>query len=130
MNITTFQITDDRRLQLVTTDGDLPSWLTDDTNRWIDLHSFDAEQLEHFLAPLDLPVAVREACRSAPTRPLVISLEDVLFMSVPVEIRDKTLRYFSIIVAPTTVITIQYGTATSLQDVGPRSDYRRRTRHT
>ncbi len=118
MNITTYQITDDRRLQLVNTDTDLPSWLTDDTNRWIDLDSFDAEQLEHFLTPLDLPAAVREACRSAPTRPLVISLEDVLFISLPVEIRDKTLRYLSIIVAPTTVITIQYGTASDLGDVG------------
>lgn len=118
MNVTTHQITDDRRLQLVTTPADLSSWLTDDTHRWIDLHSFDTEQLEHFLTPLDLPATVREACRSAPTRPLVISLEDVLFISVPVEIRDKTLRYLSIIVAPTTVITIQYGTATSLLDVG------------
>lgn len=118
MNITTFQITDDRRLQLVDTDADLPSWLTDDTNRWIDLHSFEAEQLEHFLAPLDLPATVREACRSAPTRPLVISLEEVLFISVPVEIRDKMLLYLSIIVAPTTVITVQHGTVTNLQDIG------------
>ena len=118
MNVTMHQITDDRRLQLVDTDADLPSWLTDDTNRWIDLHSFDAEQLEHFLTPLDLPAAVREACRSAPIRPLVISLEDVLFISLPVEIRDKTLRYLSIIVAPTTVITIQHGTASDLGDVG------------
>ena len=118
MNVTTHQITDDRRLQLVDTDADLPSWLTDDTNRWIDLHLFDAEQLEHFLAPLDLPATVREACRSAPTRPLVISLEDVLFLSVPIEIRDKTLRYLSIIVAPTTVITIQHGPETSPQDIG------------
>ncbi|MEE8153938.1 MAG: CorA family divalent cation transporter [Phycisphaerales bacterium] len=118
MNVTTQQITDDRRLQLVTTPADLSSWLTDDTHRWIDLHWFDTEQLEHFLTPLDLPATVREACRSAPTRPLVISLEDVLFISVPVDIRDKMLRYLSILVAPTTVITIQYGTATSLQDVG------------
>jgi len=118
MNITTHQITDDRRLRLVTMDTDLPSWLTDDTNRWIDLHSFDAKQLEHFLAPLDLPATVREACLSAPTRPLVISLEEVLFLSVPLEIRDKTLHYLSIIVAPTTVITIQYDTTTNLGDVG------------
>lgn len=118
MNITTHQITDDRRLRLVTMDTDLPSWLTDDTNRWIDLHSFDAKQLEHFLAPLDLPATVREACRSAPTRPLVISLEEVLFISVPVEIRDKMLLYLSIIVVPTTVITVQHGTVTNLQDIG------------
>lgn len=126
MNITTYQITDDCRLQLVNTDADLPSWLTDNTNRWIDLHSFDAEQFEHFVTPLDLPATVREACRSAPTRPLVISLEDVLFISVPVEIRDKMLRYLSIIVAPSTVITIQHGSVTNLQDIGTNQSNIRR----
>jgi len=108
MQFHTYEITNNRYLRLREADSISPEWLTDDIHRWIDITEFQEDELRALLAPLNLHSDIADACSVPHSYPLVINLEQTLFVSIPVQSRGNCLTYLSFLCAPTTLITIQH----------------------
>ena len=108
MQFHVYEIADDRYLRGIEVDSISPQWLIDDKNRWINLTEFQKHDLELLLAPLDLHPEILDACLVPQSRPLVITLEQILFVSLPVQTDKDELSYLTFVCGPTTLITIQH----------------------
>jgi len=116
MQFNAYEITEDRRLRLVEADSISHQWLTDDVQRWIDLTEFQTNELEALLEPLDLHQEIVEACLVPQTRPRVITLEQYVFASIPVQTDKDNLSYLTFLCGPTTLITIQHSNISYMDD--------------
>ena len=83
MQFHTYEITNNRYLRLREADSISPEWLTDDIHRWIDITECNEDELTDLLAPLNLHPEITDACSVPPSYPLVIKLEQTLFVSIP-----------------------------------------------
>ena len=117
MQFNVYEITEDRYLRYVETDSISPKWLTDENHRWIDLAEFQKHDLEALLAPLDLNSEILDACLVPQSRPRVITLEQILFVSIPVQADKDNLCYLTLLGAPTTLITIQHSEILYMDDL-------------
>ena len=126
MQFHVYEITEDRYLRYVEADSISPKWLTDDNHRWIDLTDFQKHDLEALLAPLDLNSEIMDACLVQQSRPRVITLEQILFVSIPVQTDKDNLCYLTFLCDPTTIITIQHSEILYLDDLASRCLHDRR----
>ena len=117
MQFNAYEITEDRCLRLVDADSISLQWLTDDAHRWIDLTEFQKHDLEALLAPLDLHPEIVDACLVPQSRPRVITLERILFVSIPAHTDNDNLCYLTFLCGPTTLITIQHADILFMDDV-------------
>ena len=117
MQFSAFEITEDRRLRRIEADSISPEWLTDDAQQWFDLTEFKKDELEALLVPLDLHPEVLNACLVPQSRPLVVTMERSLFVSIPVQTEKQKLSYLTLLCGPTTLITIRHSDVDYMDDL-------------
>jgi len=108
MNIRSFILADNSRLEPIRSEDLSPEWLTDEAPRWIDVEAPKAEKLREFLAPLGIPQVILEGCLEPTDEPELARFENIVYIEFPLIRKKNELEqdYVSIIFLPTTLITI------------------------
>lgn len=103
-----FILDENSRLASIKPENLSQTWLTDGTSRWIDIEAPGAEELSDLLAPLGIPEPITESCLKPSEEPELAHYENLIYIEFPLISKKQEYErtYVSIIVLPTTLITI------------------------
>lgn len=119
MKLRIFGINERSTLEPLPTAELTPTWMKDETHRWIDIEAATPDELQEVLAPLELPNLILESCLQNERSSRFISRRDALYLEVPTYLgwNESWKPYISVLCLPTTIITIHHDPLHTIEDV-------------
>ncbi len=116
MEIKAFTLDENTRLPPIAPEDLSQEWLIDQVPRWIDVDASEADALADFLAPLGIPQPIIQSCLRPSEEPELAHYENMVYIEFPLIIKNRIYdrTYVSIIVLPTTLITIHSETVSTI----------------
>jgi len=110
MKLRNFQITDEKHIVEVPVEEISPAWFEDPVHRWLDIEAPEPEELDAFLAPLEIEPEMLRARVAPGSDSFFDILENLLFIRIPTQASsfDAELTSITLLCLPTTLVTIHH----------------------
>ena len=106
MQMTAYQVHEDRSVVPIDPREMTSNWFTDDAVYWVDVLTPGGDDLRQFLEPLQLNQAITAACTDTSVTPRIIMLERLLFAAFPFYRINNQTSCLRVLFGPTAVVTM------------------------